>query len=648
MFEQILIRFRGGPISSNKDDDDESDDNSSDTATTPSASDGLVGRETLQLPLSRSLNYQLSPSPSLGRTPSPSASTSTSTSPSPSNSSPSSSKRHRSHSPRRLSQRHLITPNQSSSSITTINSAADMAKKKATRKAKKKKKIPKEQMAPNRGGTGTPPPQEEEREGRRGQKRKASEMATAQPNVELQVGGQPPPEKRMTRAESKRQDGEKRITTRSGRRLGVLEGEHIVGGSPSERASSLSKRKSPFLETTDHLLKRPTSRRSFRSAHDDDEEEEEEEEEDDVEDNVSADDQEDGHDDSNNGDHYAYELIISGGEDEVGGNLKVPTKSAGGGLGKGKQIKKPIARSSIKAKPIDTNQHHRNNQHHNKDIKMDDDAADASKRKLHALLRPGPDNFAFPWWHNDDWLLDEGPARKKKRLDADTEILILMSDEEDEEDPETDQQSSKKEEPRKLRSSTRNTQNIIQETDQTVLPAAVANAEKQLLALMKKEKFEKYEYPDEIKNAPLPTEDPLSDDRYLEAHNIKRDQEKTDHKKEQEKERRNFERYKQLLEQLEGAQNDEWMDILGVEHPENQRDLAKLLRKRDRLMDELKAVKRRYPVYRSERESIERGDYDPSFAGWLKRNNREPLQLQGRVIEKQYWYNDLEEESDDE
>ncbi|EPS40571.1 hypothetical protein H072_5536 [Dactylellina haptotyla CBS 200.50] len=626
MFEQILIRFRGGPISSNKDEDDESDDNSSsDTATTPSASDGVVGRDTLQLPLPRStVAYQLSPSPSLGRSPSPSASTyaASLSSASPSPSSPSSSTSLRSESPRRSLQRHLITPNQSSSSITI--SGAEMPKKRTTRK---KKAAPTEQPAPRQGRATAPPPRREEGGGEgRGQKRKASEMAAAQQSAGPQVGEQPPPEKRVTRAAKKREEEEEVVVegglqTRSGRRLAVAEGEHITSSSsPSERASSLSKRKSPFLEPPEHPLKRPASRRSVRSVHvEDDRDTISGEGSDDNVGNVDDDDEDDDDDDDDEAegnDHF----------DTDRQHVVIVGNVAGGE--KGRQRRKPAARSGAKEKGADggSGDHHR---------KMDDDATDTSKRKLHPLLRPGPDNVAFPWWHNDDWLAEESPAKKKRRLDAATEIIVISSDDEGEDD-----------EPRKLRSATRGNQTV--EKAAASLPK-FSLAEKNP-AIYKKVTMERFEYPDEIKNAAV-ARDRLTDRYYLDAHKIKCAQEKADHKKELEKEQKNFNRYKQLLEQLEDVDGNEWMEILGVEKPETLKEVANLLRKRDRLMDELKAARRRYPIYKAEREAIDKKEYDPTFAGWLRRNNKQPLNLPGRRIEQEYWDSyggmNMDEDEDD-
>ena len=120
MFEQILIRFRGGPLLGNDNDGADSSLSPSSESTTSLNTTGAAegrGKETLQLPLSRSMAYKLSPSPSLGRSPSPSeapsidsssSSSSTSDQPFPSNYASGSS---------RMGRKHVITPKNSSDAL---------------------------------------------------------------------------------------------------------------------------------------------------------------------------------------------------------------------------------------------------------------------------------------------------------------------------------------------------------------------------------------------------------------------------------------------------------------------------------------------------------------------------------------------------
>ncbi|KAF3905534.1 hypothetical protein AA313_de0203318 [Arthrobotrys entomopaga] len=634
MFEQILIRFRGGPISSSKDEDEESDDNSSDTATTPSASEGLVGRERLQLPLPRPMPYTLSPSTSLGRSPSPPASTTTSASASsscsPSSSpspSPSSSASPRSQSPR---------PPTSSTSTSTPTMAT-------TRRTTRQTKEPStERMVPKRGRAEVL--QQEEEVERRGQKRKASEMAPAPASVASQVDERPPPEKKMTRAEARRQVGGKH-TTRSGRKSGAEEGEHsnvaIKSIHLNERASSLSKRKSPFLEPPEHPLKRPASRRSVRSAYDEDGRDTP---------GISGDDGDLYHIDN---DEFVNHVGIYADENHTGEASEAPKPRSGGGKRGGSSkvpSKKPAARSGVKNTETSRPRGDANRLHHHQ-ATSSSKVEEGAKRKLHPLLRPGPDNFAFPWWHNDDWLEEEYPASKKRRLQADTKIVVVnttTSGGDDDFEGEmraaapapAGQQPRTEAESRKLRSSTR--RKISKKAGKAATTSPVASVapvpESRVAPPLRKAAFERYELPEP--KTPLSKVDPLSDERFAEAHLIRWEQEKVEHKKELEKEQRNFNRYKLLLSQLEAAQDagdDSWMGILGLENPESEEEMSILARKKDRLIEELSAASRRYPVYRAERKSIEQGGYDPTFAGWLAEHNRQPLSLEGRAIPRKYW-----------
>ncbi|KAK6541225.1 hypothetical protein TWF694_008593 [Orbilia ellipsospora] len=628
MFEQILIRFRGGPISSSKDEDEESDDNSSDTATTPSASEGLVGRETLQLPLPRPMPYRLSPSTSLGRSPSPPASTTTSASAS-SSCSPSSSP---SPSPSSSASPRSQSPRPATTTMATTRRTTRQTKEPST-----------ERTVPRRGRAKVL--QQEEEVERRGQKRKASEMAPAPVSVTSQVDERPPPEKKMTRAEARRQVEEKR-TTRSGRKLGAEEGEHnnvaIKNIQLNERASSSSKRKSPFLEPPEHLLKRPASRRSVRSTYDEDE----------VGTPGASGDDGDLYDIDN--DEFNDYAGIDADEKYIGeaGEAQKP-RPGGGKRGASSKVssKKPAARSGVKNTETSRPRGDANRLHHlqaTSSLKVEEDA----RRKLHPLLRPGPDNVAFPWWHNDDWLEEESPARKRRRLQADTKIAVVNNttgggDDDDFEGEKraaapalAGQQPRTGDEPRKLRSSTRRP--ISKKVGKAVTTSPVASVapvpESRVAPPLGKAAFERYELPEP--KTPLSNVDPLSDERFAEAHNIRWEQEKVEHKKELEKEQRNFNRYKLLLSQLEAAQDaqdDSWTGILGLENPKSEGEMSILARKKDRLTEELRAATRRYPVYRAERTSIEQGGYDPTFAGWLGKNNRQPLSLKGRVIPRKYW-----------
>ncbi|EWC45258.1 hypothetical protein DRE_05985 [Drechslerella stenobrocha 248] len=620
MFEQILIRFRGAaPLSSsgdnlrNEDDDEDEESGSSDTATSPSPRVGRAGREMLQLPLSRSMaSFQLSPSPSLGRSPTPSPPPSPSTSSSSSSSSSPSSSSFLDHNDNmpvttRSATRGATAPTMGTTVMKDATTKRTTRKKKRTmtitenttktttrKKSSKRDEVrdtaqPDEQLAPRRSKRAKAPLRSDDEEkklgkvaegGQRGQKRKASEMAAAQPSS---AG----PEKRVTRAEAKKQEEEdegRKIATRSGRHLVVAEeGEQSRGLDLTPRTSSSSgKRKSPFLEVPGHLLKRPASQRSVRSSHD--------------EGDVSG---TDGNGDADD-DGDADEVMPDDAEEEG-----------------------PASRKSAAGSQVHDYQH-----------RLADSRADESrKHKLHPLLRQGPDNPGFPWWHNDAWMVEEAGRSKKRRIDATTEIFVVGgSDDEGEGEkgegsPAPSHKQSPKQEGARLLRSTRGSKR----SEPSSAAATTTTADEQLPP-RKRQKIEVFEWPAEVLNAPIPDEDPLSDERFAEPHRVKRDQEKAEHLKELQKEGKNFTRYMGLLGELEGAEGDDWMGIIGADRPDTQSELSKLVRKKDRLVEELRTAQRRYPAYKRERDELKAGNLDPTYAGWLKRTGREPLSIAGRLI----------------
>ncbi|KAF3939912.1 hypothetical protein ABW19_dt0202069 [Dactylella cylindrospora] len=653
MFEQILIRFRGGPITNTKDGEDESDGNSSDTATSPSPSEDVVERETLQLPLSRSMAYKLSPSPSIERSPSPSDSTSSSTTSSSSSVSANNSDTGRVQS----LQRHLTSPHKSASA----SKAASAAQMKSRRELPARKST--RNSVFNLGRLET-------REGSRGQKRKASEMTAAQPNTGNQVGAEPPPEKRITRAEAKKEEDEKKRTTRSGRQLGVAADCEQIGGSSLNRTGS-SKRKSPFLEPRGHVLKRPTSRRRRRSISPERSQEEQDSE------------GEESHD--NYGETEATDAGRAIEDDGVVSHRpSTRSKTAAHPHAHNENpvvnIKKPSSTSTTtKAPPKHPLSHsHPSNLPANINIHISnvDEATmprrrtttrseEPKKRKLHILLRLGPDNLGFPWWHNDAWIREEGArGGKKRRLDYDTSILVVDSDSEDEDGgsrepstaPHPQDSGDKKERPRKLRSTARGASGTIPvpqtptttNDDGSSITTATITPPSSAPTVIDESPLppgvEKYEYPTEIINAPLPKKDPLADSRYVDYHEIKRNHEKADHTKEFIKEKKNFNLYTKFLSEIQETNDDEekWMELLGVEPPEDESGVKKLLKKKNRLVEELKAIQKRYPVYKEERERIDAKTLDPSFSGWMEKHKRKPLHIKGRYISN----HDLESDYD--
>ncbi|KAK6533160.1 hypothetical protein TWF281_007313 [Arthrobotrys megalospora] len=557
MFEQILIRFRGGPISSNKDEDEESDENSSDTATSPSASDGVVARETLQLPLSRSVGCPPSPSPSL-RFPSPSPCTtinsasnsnesSPSPSPSPSPSLPlslSSSPSHHHH-PSLIhhSSLSLQTP---PASITSANMA-----KKSTRR--------KEPLAqPSTGGGEAKT---------RGQKRKAAEMGgPALAPVADRDGGSPPPEKRVTRA---------------------------VAAREKEKEKETEKEKTTKTKTKTTTEKKKVERKGKGKAVE-------------VEREKSVEVRK-----RKRGGEVGEEAVAVGDAEEagVGGAPEAPASApsgrtaAKGGQRKGTSAQPRAKRPTRSAK-----------------------GQPPKKRALHKLLCPGPkDKIGFPWWLEEteeetETEEEEGEmelrGRKRKadefvrwvkRSRADSlEALVELDDEEQEEEE----------------------------------GQGAASARKQ----HQPPSFPEYVYSDEVKQAPLPVVDPLADSRFQEPHNKLRNKEAAFHREERVSEDTNLKKYKKLWDELEEVAHDDDLcfEVLGVETPTSPTRRKSLLRKKRRLVRELREIVTRAEPYKEEqrRLRLKVGDeerLDVTYAGYLRKTKLAPLKLRSRLIERHHW-----------
>ncbi|KAJ6262737.1 hypothetical protein Dda_1294 [Drechslerella dactyloides] len=472
--------------------------------------------------------------------------------------------------------------------------------------------------------------------GRRGQKRKASEMAVAQASsVNPQVGAEALPAKRVTRAETRKQqeevEGDGGMVMRSGkRRLGGAEGEHHDSSSgltlTHRTVSSSSKRKSPFLDVPEHVLKRPASRRSVRSSYDGG-------------DGVS--------------DIDGYE------QDEAEAEEEEEEEADGAMFGGAEEGERGLAAAARRKRPS----------HHHHDGGR---AEEAKKQKLHPLLREGPDNPGFPWWHDDQWIKQERElaskrprnlqafrsrtrthslhaplplAMSKKQqgrkltsteglLKPDTPLTIADDDDiasEEEAEPSAAPPVAK-DPPRKLRSAARSTQPAAEHA-QSAAPAAEAEAKKERPS--KRLRLERYEHPPEFRGSL--DKDPWTDERFLEFHRPKRDQEKAEHVKEVTREGKNFTRYMGLLSSLEEAGGGQWKQILGVDLAESSQEEDTLARKKERLVEELRAAKRRYPAYKAEREKVEQGDDAWSYAAWLKKNDRKPLDIKGLKIEREDW-----------
>ncbi|KAF3168421.1 hypothetical protein TWF788_010920 [Orbilia oligospora] len=257
------------------------------------------------------------------------------------------------------------------------------------------------------------------------------------------------------------------------------------------------------------------------------------------------------------------------------------------------------------------------------------------KRTLHKLLRPKiDDKIGFPWWREETEpeteeevgemegeVGEEERGRKRKAEDEDEgefgrwvkrsradslEVLVELGDEEQEKEEGQGVASSRK-----------------QRTPPT---------------------FQRYEYSDEVKRAPLPMADPLSDSRFQGSHNKSRASEAKTHESESQAEDKNLGEYLKLWDDLGKVAHDDdkCFEVLGADVPTSQLGRKSLLRKKRRLFRELEEIATRGKVYKEEqrRVRLEEGDeerLEVTYASHLRRAGQSPLRLRGRTIERQHW-----------
>ncbi|KAF3276829.1 hypothetical protein TWF970_006008 [Orbilia oligospora] len=225
------------------------------------------------------------------------------------------------------------------------------------------------------------------------------------------------------------------------------------------------------------------------------------------------------------------------------------------------------------------------------------------KRTLHKLLRPKiDDKIGFPWWREET-----EPETEEERSRADSlEVLVELGDEEQEKEEGQGAASSRK-----------------QRTPPT---------------------FQRYEYSDEVKRAPLPMADPLSDSRFQGSHNKSRASEAKTHESESQAEDKNLGEYLKLWDDLGKVAHDDdkCFEVLGADVPTSQLGRKSLLRKKRRLFRELEEIATRGKVYKEEqrRVRLEEGDeerLEVTYASHLRKTGQSPLRLRSRTIERQHW-----------